>query len=197
MFWLILYIAVWGVVHSWLASLGVKDGLHRRLGEAGSRLYRLAYNVFSVATFAPILLLMRRLPDHVLYTIPPPWLYLTLTIQGVAALCLLASILQTGALAFIGLKQLGGTAENSGLVTGGFYRYVRHPMYFFGLVILWLTPIMTINLLMVFAALTVYLLVGAWFEERKLHRMFGAEYAAYKSHTPMLIPLPRRFQGTV
>jgi protein-S-isoprenylcysteine O-methyltransferase Ste14 len=35
---------------------------------------------------------------------------------------------------------------------------------------------------------TVYILVGAYFEERKLLREFGAAYAEYKSKTPMLIP---------
>jgi protein-S-isoprenylcysteine O-methyltransferase Ste14 len=34
----------------------------------------------------------------------------------------------------------------------------------------------------------VYVLVGAYFEERKLRREFGAQYAAYQAVTPMLIP---------
>jgi protein-S-isoprenylcysteine O-methyltransferase Ste14 len=35
---------------------------------------------------------------------------------------------------------------------------------------------------------TIYILIGAYFEERKLSREFGAAYADYKSKTPMLIP---------
>jgi protein-S-isoprenylcysteine O-methyltransferase Ste14 len=35
---------------------------------------------------------------------------------------------------------------------------------------------------------SVYIIVGAWFEERKLLRDFGSAYAEYKSKTPMLIP---------
>ena len=47
---------------------------------------------------------------------------------------------------------------------------------------------MTRNLLLLFAALTVYILIGAYFEERKLQRTFGPDYAAYKAKTPFLFP---------
>ena len=189
MFLLILAIALWGIVHSFLASLPAKDFVRRKFGEVPSRLYRLAYNAFSVITFVPILFLTRIPPDRTLYVIPPPWLYLTLLIQALAAIALMAAVIQTGALAFVGLRQLTGESEPTGLVTGGFYHYVRHPMYLFGLVILWLIPVMTVNTLVLYSGLTVYLLVGAWFEERKLLVQHGAAYAAYRARTPMLIPI--------
>jgi protein-S-isoprenylcysteine O-methyltransferase Ste14 len=37
-------------------------------------------------------------------------------------------------------------------------------------------------------AATVYIIVGAIFEERKLKREFGQAYEKYKADTPMLIP---------
>jgi protein-S-isoprenylcysteine O-methyltransferase Ste14 len=46
----------------------------------------------------------------------------------------------------------------------------------------------TVNAFVVYLSLTVYILVGAYFEERKLLREFGREYADYQSITPMLIP---------
>jgi protein-S-isoprenylcysteine O-methyltransferase Ste14 len=94
-------------------------------------------------------------------------------------------------LAFAGLRQLVGEEEPSQLVTTGFYGWVRHPLYLFGLLVLWLTPLMTLNMLVVYLSLTGYLLIGASFEEHKLARNFGAAYAAYKARTPMIIPLPR------
>jgi protein-S-isoprenylcysteine O-methyltransferase Ste14 len=36
---------------------------------------------------------------------------------------------------------------------------------------------------------TLYIIIGAYFEERKLLRDFGDAYAGYKRKTPMLIPL--------
>jgi protein-S-isoprenylcysteine O-methyltransferase Ste14 len=91
-------------------------------------------------------------------------------------------------LAFVGLRQILTDEENGKLVTGGLYRFVRHPLYTFGLLILWLTPSMTINSLIFYISLTVYIFVGTYFEERKLLREFGQEYADYKTATPMLIP---------
>ena len=98
------------------------------------------------------------------------------------------AVLQTDVLSFVGLRQLIEGEEKSDLVTSGLYRFVRHPLYTFSLLILWLSPSMTVNSFIVYAALTIYILIGTVFEERKLLREFGEEYANYKSITPMLIP---------
>lgn len=192
MFWIIAAIVLWGVVHSWLASRGVKDYVHSRFGGWYSRFYRVVYNLFAVISFAPILILVRLQPDRALYVVPGPWLYVMLAGQVAALILLIAALLQTDTAAFIGLRQILQGETASALVTDGFYRWVRHPLYLFGLLILWLTPLMTLNMLIAYASLTVYLIVGAFFEERKLGREFGSAYAAYKARTPMLLPLPVR-----
>jgi protein-S-isoprenylcysteine O-methyltransferase Ste14 len=74
------------------------------------------------------------------------------------------------------------------LVVRGLYRWVRHPLYTAGLVLIWLSPVMTANLLALNAGLTIYIVAGAMLEERKLQAEFGEAYAAYKRRTPMLIP---------
>lgn len=188
MFWLILAITVWGVIHSITASLGFKESLRRSFGDGFMRFYRLLYNVFSVISFAPILYLMLVLPDNDLYQAPPPWIYLKLAGQGLSALLLLFAVLQTDALSFAGLRQLFGEDKPGNLVTKGFYRFIRHPLYTFGLLFLWLTPKVSVNTFVVYASLTVYILGGAYFEERKLLREFGQKYEDYKSTTPMFIP---------
>lgn len=192
MLWLILAIALWGALHSWLASLGVEDAARRRFGDRASRVYRLAYNIFSVVTFAPILLLVGLLPDRVLYVVPPPWRYLMFAGELAAVLCLILVLLQVDAASFIGLRQLLQGERPPRFVTSGFYRWVRHPLYLFGLLILWLTPAMTVNLLVADLAMTTYLIIGARFEERKLLREFGSAYAEYRLRTPMFIPLLRQ-----
>ncbi len=187
MFWLIFAIALWGTVHSLLASLGFKDFLRRLLGNGFMKFYRLLYNFFAVVSLAPVLYLLASLPDRTLYRVSAPWSYLMLAGQGTSALLLLVAALQTDVLAFAGLRQLF-EPEKSDLIKTGFYRVVRHPLYTFGLLILWLSPSMPVNSLVVSMSLTVYILVGIIFEERKLLREFGQEYAKYKSATPMLIP---------
>jgi methanethiol S-methyltransferase len=186
--WLIGAIAAWGGVHSWLASLAAKEAARRGLSPGAMRLYRLGYNIFAVVTFLPVLWLMAVLPDRGLYHVPAPWSYLMLAGQGLAALMLIIGVLQTDTLSFIGLRQIIEAERPPRLVTRGLYRYVRHPLYSAGLLFLWLTPVMSVNTLTVYVALTVYILVGAWFEERKLLHEYGHAYAEYRRRTPMLIP---------
>jgi len=153
------------------------------------RYYRLVYNIFSIISFAPILWLMAILPNKVLYQIPAPWIYFSLAGQFLAVVILVLGVLQTDPLSFVGLRQLFEEKErSSGLVTGGLYRFMRHPLYSGGLLFMWLTPVMTQNTRVVIIAATGYILVGAFFEERKLEREFGAAYVEYKAVTPMLIP---------
>jgi protein-S-isoprenylcysteine O-methyltransferase Ste14 len=180
---------LWGAVHSVLASHGAKDSARRALGAGFMRWYRLLYNGFSFVTFLPLVALTATLPDRLLYTIPAPWIYLTLAIQAGAALALLVALLQTDVWAFAGLSQpFRGESGTGRLVTGGMYRFVRHPLYATGLVILWLAPQMTVNRLVLITCLSLYLIIGAFYEERKLARDFGPAYAEYRSRTPMFLP---------
>jgi len=188
MFWLILAILLWGIVHSVTASLGFKELLRRALGASFMKFYRLLYNVFSVISFAPILYLAAVLPTRGLYQASTPWNYLMLAGQGLSAILLLVAVLQTDTLSFVGLRQMFEEDKPGRLVTRGFYRYMRHPLYTFGLLFLWLSPSVTISSFVLYISLTVYILVGAYFEERKLLREFGQDYVAYRSVTPMIIP---------
>ena len=188
MIWIVLSIAVWGVIHSIMASTKIKEFLRSALGERVMVAYRFAYNVFSLLTFAPIYFLVLILPDHKLYSVSAPWMYVMFAGQGLSAILLLFSFLQTGPLSFVGLSQFWEGEKPSALVTGGMYRLVRHPLYLFSLLFLWLSPSMSVNNFVFYLAITVYIFIGAYFEERKLLREFGASYAEYKSSTPMMIP---------
>ena len=188
MFQIIFALAIWGLVHSILASLKVKDLTRRIFGAGFMRIYRLAYNVFSLISFLPVLWLVAVLPNQNLYSVSTPWSYLMLAGQGLSMLGLLVAVLQTDTLHFVGLKQLFEEDRPGRLITSGFYRSMRHPLYTFSLLFLWLNPTMTVNSLVFCIGATIYFWVGAYFEERKLLREFGTVYAEYKAVTPMLIP---------
>ncbi len=185
---LITAIAIWGIVHSLTASLEAKAAFRKQLGERAARLYRLGYNIFSVLSFLPIAWLRLTLPDQPLYRVPPPWSWLMLAGQAGGLVLLVAAVLHTDTLSFVGLRQLFDAPRQGTLVRSGLYRWVRHPIYSAGLLILWLTPVMSVNTLVLYLGLTLYILIGAWFEERKLVREFGKEYEDYRQSTPMLIP---------
>jgi protein-S-isoprenylcysteine O-methyltransferase Ste14 len=188
MFWLIFTVIVWGIIHSIMASMGFKDFLRRAFGDGFMRMYRLLYNIFSAISFAPILYLVAVLPNKDLYQAPAPWNYIMLAGQGFSAALLLVAVLQTDTLSFVGLRQLFENEKSGKLITRGFYRYVRHPLYTFGLLFIWLSPNVTVNSLVMYIALTIYIFVGAYFEEKKLLREFGQEYKEYRSVTPMIVP---------
>lgn len=188
MVWIVLSVLLWGLVHSLLATHKAKEMARQVLGAGPGRFYRLAYNVFAVASFLPVLMVMFLVPDRTLYLVPVPWSLFMVGGELLAVAALLIAFRQTDIWDFIGLRQLGENDKPSKLTTSGLYRYVRHPLYSAGMAFIWLLPLMTVNILMVNIGLTVYIIIGASYEERKLRRAFGQEYIEYSAVTPMLIP---------
>lgn len=71
------------------------------------------------------------------------------------------------------------------------YRYVRHPIYTGWLILLWAAPVMTVSRLVLAAGLSLYVVLGARFEERDLLRRIPY-YAQYRRKVPMLLPSWRK-----
>jgi methanethiol S-methyltransferase len=144
-----------------------------------------------VVSFLPVLALVGLLPSRTLYTIPFPWVLITSLGQLAAVALLLLGLFQTDVWSFLGFRQLlqpASSDQPARLVLKGLYRWVRHPLYTAGLMFIWLTPVMTANLVAMNVGLTIYIVVGALFEERKLLHEFGQAYADYRKSTPMLVP---------
>lgn len=180
---------LWAIVHSLLASLRAKARARRWFGDGVDRWYRIGYVLFALASFAPIPLLYLVLPDRTLYAVPSPWRWLMVAGQVGGASGAVAAILQTGAFRFVGLTQALGEREEGGpLQVRGLYCYVRHPSYTCSIVVLWLVPVMTVNLLALFALFTLYFYLGSLHEERRLVAEFGAAYESYQRSVPRLVP---------
>lgn len=177
--------------HSLMATNQVKRLARRRFSPGIPRWYRLVYNLLAGITFLPVLWLMVSLPDQPLYRIRMPWVVITTLGQIGGAAIIVIGLLQTGLISFLGLSLLFSrdqTEPESTFVTKGLYQHVRHPLYTGGLIILWLTPILTVNLLTLILLLTFYLALGAKLEERRLVGEFGEAYQEYQRKVPMLIP---------
>jgi protein-S-isoprenylcysteine O-methyltransferase Ste14 len=179
---ILLALALWGLIHSVLASHFAKDMIKL------PRFYRLAYNLFAGVSFLPVMYLVAVLPNVPLYQVPAPWSYVMLGVQGLSALLLIVALLQTDTLSFIGIRQLFEEEKPGQLVTRGLYKLVRHPLYTFSLLFIWASPNMSQNSLVFYLGVTLYVFIGAYFEERKLLRDFGEAYADYKRRTSFLIP---------
>jgi protein-S-isoprenylcysteine O-methyltransferase Ste14 len=70
----------------------------------------------------------------------------------------------------------------------GPYRWVRHPLYLFSLIIIWSGPVFTVDRLLHNGLWTIWILIGATMEERDLVGCFGEAYRSYQKTVPMLLP---------
>lgn len=83
----------------------------------------------------------------------------------------------------------------------GPYRWVRHPLYLFMIVLFWSYPAPTADRLLFNILWTAWVLVGTILEERDLVEDFGDAYRDYQTNVPMLVPrsfmpaYPDRKQG--
>ena len=74
------------------------------------------------------------------------------------------------------------------LIIKGPYLWVRHPLYFFSLLMIWSFPDLTADRLLFDLLWTVWIIIATKLEERDLLIDFGEKYQQYKARVPMLIP---------
>jgi protein-S-isoprenylcysteine O-methyltransferase Ste14 len=70
----------------------------------------------------------------------------------------------------------------------GAYRWMRHPLYFFMLIMIWSYPELTADRLLFNTLWTVWIIIGTIMEERDLVSSFGEQYRKYQKKVPMIIP---------
>ena len=94
------------------------------------------------------------------------------------------SVLQGGATSEV---KLFGTHR---LEIKGVYGWVRHPMLSAGLLFL-LTSGPSLNNIVYTVMYTAYMLIGGYYEERRLLRIFGEDYRAYQRRVGAFFPRVR------
>jgi protein-S-isoprenylcysteine O-methyltransferase Ste14 len=182
---------LYGALHSILASHRVKRWSHQHFGRSHDQYYRLVFNVIGGLTFLPVLAVVALFPGRSLYSIKPPSLWMSLAVQLLSIVLLLAGLRQTGGGAFLGLSQLiDPEATDEAFTASGPYRWIRHPLYAAGLLFIWAVPRMTTSILALNVGISVYLYVGSVLEERKLCDELGLVYQQYRRQVPRFIPLP-------
>jgi protein-S-isoprenylcysteine O-methyltransferase Ste14 len=119
------------------------------------------------------------------------WTLRIVFVLGIAGLVWGAAAL--GGFDSLGLKPIRDRLEtrearSSRLAIRGPYRWVRHPLYLFVILMIWAYPQLTIDRLLFNVLWTAWIFVGSWLEEHDLVAEFGEQYRAYQRRVPMLIP---------
>lgn len=197
--WLIAQLplaAAWigyAALHSLLAALRIKQWIERS-APAAARTYRLGYNLLAVVLLVPVLVLARAHPGPLLWQWHglAQWLAYALMLSALAGFIIAARDYDMAA--FLGLRQLGtptAAISEPPFRIGRVHRYLRHPWYSCGLILVWTQP-MTASWLVSSVVITMYLLLGARLEEAKLTALYGEAYRRYRARIPAFVPLPGR-----
>jgi len=192
-------------------SVGAQEPFKQALGRWTSpflvtHFWRLLYCALSLwALYAGIASLhWLHHPQHDHWLIEyPPWLWQLLTLLHLLSVLLFyIAFLQSDYLEFLGLRQAWiGLRTLSGkppptplrlfgtdrLCVRGIYGWVRHPMLAAGLLFL-LTSGPSLNNLSYTLMYTSYMLIGGYYEERRLLRQFGADYTRYRQRVGAFLP---------
>lgn len=192
--WVLLSLALFGALHSFLASRRFKSAIIKRFGPSAMRWHRFAFSILSGLTILPTLALVLLLPDRSIYQLQRPYSGWLNFLQLLGAVGFAYGVLQTGFLNFIGFDRvLNPAAVNRPprLVITGLYRWMRHPLYTSAMLLLWASPTFTWNRLALNLGVSLYFIIGSIFEEQKLREEFGEAYLAYRRRMPAFLPFPR------
>ncbi len=191
---LMLSWALYGILHSLLASHACKNAVMNRFPGA-FHVYRLTYNLLAILLLIPPLWLLFSYPGDLLWHWPTAlhWLADIAALSAVAGFIWSTKFYDTRE--FLGFRQLSQTTlsvdDQAPMSLSCAHRFVRHPWYFLGLVIIW-TREMNAAFLLTAVTLTLYLLIGSRQEEKKLIACYGEQYRLYQASVPGLIPRPWR-----
>ncbi len=183
---------VYFVLHSLAASIMMKQWVAKHWPDV-MPFYRLAFNVLAVILSLPLLIVMFLYPGESLWQWQGVGFYLT------SAVALLAVFGFFYSLQYYDLSEFWGTRQLKEHITSVYdqesfhisplHHYVRHPWYFFALVIIWTRDVSTIQLL-VYLLVTAYFVLGSRMEEQKLIAYHGEVYRKYQKKVAGIVPLP-------
>jgi protein-S-isoprenylcysteine O-methyltransferase Ste14 len=175
-----------GFLHSFLAAISVKN----KLSAFAGKYYRFYYSVLATLHLGIVLYYQFSISAAFLFE-PQYW---SIPLLLIGAVFMLVSI-EKYFFYLSGIDVFMNRPVDARLETSGLHQYVRHPLYFGTLLVVWSLWLMMPSLahLVGVGMMTVYTVIGTIIEEKKLLKEYGQQYADYQSKVPMLIPFKRFF----
>jgi protein-S-isoprenylcysteine O-methyltransferase Ste14 len=128
------------------------------------------------------------------YTLPPVFGILLHGIFFLAALPFYLSFRALDSFDALGIKPVLGlirgfdASGKPSFTVKGPYRWVRHPIYLFSIIVFWACPDISADRILFNTLWTVWIFIGARLEESDLVNVFGENYRNYQKTVPMIIP---------
>jgi len=187
----------WICLGALVLSIGLSGYYRKRARQEGDVIARRSEEGLMIAL--RLLVTLPLLLTIVAYLVNPAWMAwaqvnIPLWLRWVgAALMLGAAPLVVWVLRSIGrnISETVLTKASHELVTSGPYRWVRHPLYTTGLILLTGLSLLTANAFIACLVLLIGVLIGGVViprEEAALIKVFGERYQRYKRHTGRLLP---------
>jgi protein-S-isoprenylcysteine O-methyltransferase Ste14 len=172
----VVLFTMFAIHHSVFARLGVKAWIARR----APQLERTIYVAVSSLLFIGVMAAWQPVPGAV-WRVGPPVSLLFAGVQLAGVVLTLVAARELDVFALAGLRQAAGrdTDRPAVLVRTGTYGFVRHPVYFAWLLMVWPAPFFTGSRAIFAIVSTAYLVLAVPMEERTLRRVFGRAYEDY------------------
>lgn len=161
--------------------------------------YRIFFVSLSLALLIPLIRYTDQFDSNIIITYNPLLNSVRyILIFGSLSIFFWAFFIDYDSLSFFGIRQILSFRKQEKIKTSGDLKrrgllgIVRHPMYFALIVYLWCMAF-TITDIIVNIILTIYIVIGTIYEEKKLILEFEDVYLKYQQEVPMLIPYAKRF----
>ncbi len=193
------------LIHSLLASRRLKEAAINRI-PAMRYFYRPLYNILAFATLALVWFSYPGSPQTI-YWLSPPWSILFHLIQLCGIVLMAFTLKASGTGTFAGTTQLRHFFKNQppgydldesvdpAPSVSGPYRFVRHPLYTAGAIVLLFHPYMTTKWLALTVGSLIYFYIGSRYEEKRLIDKFGESYLTYRKNVPAFLPKARSLKS--
>ncbi|MFW9966818.1 MAG: methyltransferase family protein [Candidatus Thorarchaeota archaeon] len=191
---IVLGVLIFGLQHSGISALRVKNRIIDRWGKEG---YARLFNATSIVGIAVAFIAMNYWDWF--YFILEPGLIQPLLFSSGVVLIIIGLVVTLMASRVISVSTVADmrTDRQAKLVTDGIYSRIRHPLYLATiLLLLGLAAVYPFDRVIVFSiALSVYVIIGAYLEERKLVIHYGQEYLEYRKQAGFMLPRIRSSQA--
>jgi protein-S-isoprenylcysteine O-methyltransferase Ste14 len=189
-----VYWIVWSFFHSYLISLSFENSIVDRFGFR--RYYRVTYNIFATLSLLVVVLYERSLPKEIIFSFDGVWIYIKYSLITLSLILFYLGAKSYDMFQFLGVRQIFGSSSHKTLSkdnefkSSGILAYSRHPWYLAGIILLWSARDITTTSIISNTILTLYFIIGAYIEERKLVTLYP-NYKDYQKRVSMFFGFKR------